>query len=169
MLVIKNREAIIEQLVEMLIQFDKDRAQYQTDVYLYYDAETQTAKLDTFVNVGGNSWLNDDHYTIYSDEEHYDDGVFSWIQSEEEFADILEIPVEQLEAEVRKYYGVEDDEKLEYCDYREYIESNDAYMDKLQEAYNEELETYRPDYVEKANWIMDRFDEETDTEEDIRG
>ena len=35
---IKNREAIVEQLTAMLIQFDKDaNTFYQTDVYLYYD------------------------------------------------------------------------------------------------------------------------------------
>ena len=66
MLTIKNREEIVDKLVDMLVQFDKDCNSYQTDVYLYYDKENQSAELDTFVNVGGNSWLNDDHYTIYS-------------------------------------------------------------------------------------------------------
>ena len=48
---ITNREEIVEQLTEMLIQFDKDARMYQTDVYLYYDSENQTAELDTFVMV----------------------------------------------------------------------------------------------------------------------
>lgn len=159
---ITNREEIVEQLTEMLMQFDKDCNQYQTDIYLYYDAENQTAELDTFVNVGGNSWLNDDHYTIYSDREHYDDGIFSWIQDKTEFADLLEIPVEQLEKETRDYnhYDVDDDEELEYCDYREYIKSNDEYMEKLTEAYNDSLEDYLSDYTEKAEYILDEFEKE---------
>lgn len=161
---IKNREAIIEELTEILMQFDKDCNWYQTDVYLYYDEENQTAKLDTFVNVGGNSWLDDDHYTIYTDREHYDDGIFSWIQDENEFADVLEIPIEQLEKEVREYnyYNTDIDEKLEYCDYREYIKSNDNYMEKLTEAYNDSLEDYRSDYVEQAEDIIQKFEETKD-------
>lgn len=161
-MLIKNRESLIDQLVEMLMQFDKDRNSYQTDIYLYYNEEDQTAELDTFTNIGGNSWLDDDHYTIYTDKEHYDDGVFSWIQNESEFADILGIPAEQLEEEVRKYnyYDKEDDEELEYYDYREFLKSNDDYMEKLTEAYNDALEDYRPDYVEKAIYILDQFEED---------
>lgn len=161
-MLIKNREALIDQLVEMLMQFDKDCNSYQTDIYLYYNEEDQTAKLDTFVNVGGNSWLDDAHYTIYTDKEHYDDGVFSWIQNESEFADILGIPAEQLEEEVRKYnyYDKEDDEELEYYDYREFLKSNDDYMGKLTEAYNDSLEDYHSDYVDKAEYILDRFEED---------
>ena len=56
MFTIKNREEIVDKLVDMLVQFDKDCNSYQTDVYLYYDKENQTAELDTFVNVGGNSY-----------------------------------------------------------------------------------------------------------------
>ena len=58
---LKNREAIVEELAEMLKKFDMQLNAYQTDVYLYYDEEKQTAELDTFINVGGRSWLNDDH------------------------------------------------------------------------------------------------------------
>lgn len=163
MMIIKNRAEIIEQLTALLMDFDKQQNSYQTDVYLYL--EDQTAKLDTFVNVGGNSWLNDDHYTIYTDKEHYDDGVFSWIQNESEFADILEIPADQLEEEVRKYSGAEDDEELQYSDYKQYISSNDEYMGKLTEAYNDALEDYYSDYAEKAEYILDRFEADMQEEE----
>ena len=73
---IKNYDEIRENLADMLVQFDKDaNTDYQTDVYLYYDEKEKTARLDTFVNVGGNSWLNDDHKTIYTDKEHYNSGL----------------------------------------------------------------------------------------------
>ena len=70
---INNREEIVEQLAEMLVSFAKARNLYQTDVYLYYDEATCTASLDKYENVGGNSWLDDAHYTIYIDRPHYDD------------------------------------------------------------------------------------------------
>mgnify|MGYP005907634907 CR=1 FL=1 len=40
---LKNREAIVEELAEMLKKFDMQLNAYQTDVYLYYDEEKQTA------------------------------------------------------------------------------------------------------------------------------
>ena len=163
---ITNRGQIIEQLAEMLKQFDKDCNNYDTDVYLYYDEENQTAKLDTFVNVGGNSWLDDSHYTIYTDKQHHDDGIFSWIQNENEFADMLEIPDSQFEEEVREYLEYDKDDQLTYSDYREYIESMGAYMEKLTEAYNEAIDDMRSDYVQSAEEIMNNFDEWCESIED---
>lgn len=69
--IINNREEIVEKLAEMLVSFAKARNLYQTDVYLYYDVATCTASLGTYDNIGGNSWLDDDHYTIYIDHPHY--------------------------------------------------------------------------------------------------
>ena len=76
-MIIKNREQIIDELVEMLIQFDLDCNQYDTDVYLYLDDEGN-AELDTFVNPGGNGWLDDDHYTIYTDKQRYEDVISNY-------------------------------------------------------------------------------------------
>lgn len=159
MLEIKNREAIIEQLTEILMQFDKDCNQYQTDVYLYYDAENQTAELDTFVNVGGNSWLDDDHYTIYCDKEHYEN-FWDWYQNSAEFADVLEIPNTELEFETRQYHEYDEDTELDWSDFRDYLKSVDDYTEKLQQAYNDCIDEMQPDYAEKAEEIMKRFDEE---------
>lgn len=162
---ITNREQIIEQLTEMLIQFDKNANKYQTDVYLYYDAETQTAELDTFVNVGGNSWLDDDHYTIYSDKEHYED-VFNWYQNTAEIADALDISNTELEYEVREYHGLDADDEPDYGDFVEYVKKQDNYMEILTAAYYDAIEEIRPDYIEKAENIMDEFDEWCENIED---
>lgn len=54
-IVIKNRNEIVEKLAEMLYQFEVEHTGYQEDVYLYIDKDGN-ATLDTFVNVGGNSW-----------------------------------------------------------------------------------------------------------------
>lgn len=92
---LKNREAIVEELAEMLKKFDMQLNAYQTDVYLYYDEEKQTAELDTFINVGGRSWLNDDHCTIYADCEHYETD-FDFFDNLGDLADAVGIQEEEL-------------------------------------------------------------------------
>lgn len=162
---LKNREEIIEQLTEILIDFAKSLNSYQTDVYLYYDEETQTAKIDTFVNVGGNSWLNDDHYTIYRDTEHYD----SWTDYYTETGDFawgLDIEWKDLEAETKDYLEIDEDEKEDYeveCfEVRDYVKSRDDYRDKLISVYEEYVEETRAEYKEEAERIIEEW--ETDFE-----
>ena len=155
---IKNLDSIIEQLTEMLMDFDRELNGYDTDVYLYYDEETETARLDTFVNVGGNSWLDDDHYTIYTDKEHFE-SWFDSFENEGTIADYLEIPVEQLMNEVKVYHGYDDDEMeyITYTEIREYVFSVKQYRETLWNAYDDDIEYFRSAYVEKADLIMDRF------------
>ncbi len=69
---IKNRNQIIEELAGIMLQADLDHNNYQTDIYLYL-SEDGTATLDEYINVGGNSWLNDDHYLLWIDKPHYED------------------------------------------------------------------------------------------------
>ena len=153
-MMIKNREELVNELKEILIQFDKDCNSYQTDVYFYYDNKNQTGNLDTFVNVGGNSWLNDDHMTIHTDKEHYDDGAYSWIQNEYEMADILDIDIEQLIHEAKEYSGYEEDEEIPYNEIERYAKSVDSYNDALWEAYYESLEDYASEYEERAEGMI---------------
>lgn len=160
MLTIKNREEIIEKLVELLIQFDKDRNGYQTDVYLYYDGENQTAELDTFVNVGGNSWLNDNHYTIYCDKEHYET-VWDWFNNSTEIADVLEYSTyTEFDLDVREFFEMDSDETPDWDDYITFVKSNDEYMEKILESYNDYIDELRPEYITKAEEIMEQFDNE---------
>lgn len=85
---LKNREAVLEALIEQIKEFQCDLNKYQTDVYLYIKDGNGT--VDTFTNVGGNSWLDDDHFTIYTDKEHTntimdeltDGESFSWLIDE---------------------------------------------------------------------------------------
>jgi len=162
---ITNREEIVEQLTEMLMQFDKEaNTRYPTDVYLYYDSENQTAELDTFANVGGNSWLNDDHYTIYTDKEHYDGDMWSRYQSVEELAEYAEIPLDELREKVIERLKLDEDEaedfELDYYEAREFFKANDEYMEKLQAAYEECIDDMRSDYADRAEEILNRFEEE---------
>jgi len=69
-----NREEIIEQLAELLMTFAKKCNEYQTDVYIHFDPNTNTAKLDTVTvvnGIGSHSRPNDDSHKIYYDWEHY--------------------------------------------------------------------------------------------------
>lgn len=163
MTIIKNRAEIVEQLAALLMDFDKQNNSYQTDVYLYLNAENQTAKLDTFVNVGGNSWLNDDHITIYTDKEHYND-VFDWYDSEAELAEFAEISLEQLKNEVVQYLELDEEEavdyELTYSDAESYLKTVDSYMEKLFKAYNEAIDDLYPEYLSRAEEIMRNFEED---------
>lgn len=168
---LKNREELVEQLTEILIQFAKDCNQYQTDIYLYFDDETQTATLDTFVNVGGNSWLDDDHYTIYHDREHYEnwsdyycnDGDFAWG---------LDMSNEDFEKEVIEYLDLDEDEKedyqVQYIDAYNYVLTREDYTDKLIEVYKKSIDENRADYAEQAERIISEWEEETEREEQMK-
>lgn len=162
MMKINNREEIIEQLAELLKQFDKDCNDYQTDVYMYVD-EQGNGTLDTFVNVGGNSWLNDDHYTIYSDKPHYEAYAGHYDNdSVRDFAELLEISVEQLEQETRDFLGFDSDDPVNSSDVFSFLTSEGAekYSEKLQANYEERVEECSPDYVETAEEIFENFESE---------
>lgn len=160
---IKNRDQIIEQLAEMLLQFDKDENGYQTDIYLYYNEKEQTAELATFVNVGGNSWLDDNHITIYSDKEHYSD-MWDYYQSVEELAEYSGIPLDDLRNRVIANLELDDDEatdfKLTYYEAECYLKQNDEAMEKLKASYFEALEELKPEYYERAEFIIENYDQE---------
>lgn len=88
---LSNADELRDELIIMLKEFDKSGNQYQTDVYLYVDTEMNTGSLYEFVNVGGNSWLNDDHYILYIDKPHYE----TWedmigFESEEEWNEFVD-------------------------------------------------------------------------------
>ncbi len=163
MTIIKNRAEIVEQLAALLVDFDKQNNSYQTDVYLYLNAENQTAELDTFVNVGGNSWLNDDHITIYTDKEHYND-VFDFYDSEVELAGFAGISLAQLKNEVVQYLELDEEEAADYeltfSDAESYLKTVDSYMEKLFQAYDEAIDDLYDDYLSSAEEIMRNFEEE---------
>ena len=162
---IKNRDEVIEQLTELLMTFDKECHQYQTDVYLYFNKDTNTATLDTFVNVGGNSWLNDDHYTIYCDREHHEDWSDYYTETGE-FAQCLDMEWSDFEEEVIEFLDLDDDEKedykIDYHDALNYIKSRDDYVEKLIEVYEDYIEEIGSEYAEQAEEIISNWEEDCD-------
>lgn len=159
---LKNSDALYEEFVEMLKQFDKDKNSYQTDVYLYVD-DNMNGTLDTFVNVGGNSWLNDDHYVLYRDKEHYNDWS-DFFQTEGDIAEALGLTEKGLILRtlsyMKKEYGDNDldIDDVTYEEIRRYI-TDTGLDDKLIEAENEYIDDNTSDYYDKANEVIRYFNE----------
>ena len=124
-----NADELRDELISYLKYFDKEENKYQTDLYLYVDTETNTGTLYEFVNVGGNSWLNDDHYILYIDKPHYEtwEDIYGFESKEEydEFVDedpdnyypekVFEI-VSEFNEELR-YRAIEEEMRKEYGRY----------------------------------------------------
>lgn len=159
---LKNRAEIVAKLAEMLKKFDLELNPYDTDVYLYYDEAEKTAELDTFVNVGGNSWLNDDHYTIYTDCEHHETD-FDFFDNLDDLADAVGIRKEELIKKAAKYADI-DVEDVAYYEVARFIESDDKLMEKLHETYKTYLDEMENDYFERADYIISEW--ESNEEED---
>lgn len=68
---LQNADELREELIELLIRHDVNRCEYQTDIYLY-EEEDGSGRLEEFVNVGGNSWLDDDHMLLTVIPQRYD-------------------------------------------------------------------------------------------------
>lgn len=158
---ITNREEIVERLANLLQQFDRDLNSYQTDVYMYIDEETGAATLDTFVNVGGNSWLNDDHTTIHTDKEHFNT-MWDFYTEKAEFADCIGIDYDQLKREVvqslRDRDEIDEDEvedyEPDYSEFLDYVQSRQDYVETLETVYLDWIEENRSDYLTQAEEII---------------
>jgi len=158
---IKNRETVIEKLAEMLKQFDIDmNKDYQTDVYMYVDSDGN-AKLDLFANVGGNSWRDDDHYTICSDGQHYE-SFMDVFQTIEEIANVLEIKHDELIKAVaeEETMDIEDVSWYEVSDY-----AFKKYTDKMFQAYVDSLDN--TDYTGIAEEIFSEWERQQEMFESL--
>lgn len=161
---VANFNELNDELIELFKQFDKDFNQYDTDVYLYYDADTNTAELDTFVNPGGNSWIQDDHYTIYTDKQHYDD-FMDWYDGDLDLiADVLGTTVDELYKEVAYALEISEDELdgsdvLVDSEVIDFIEGSEEYSEILYDYYCDFIDTeYESEYADKAREVWDKFD-----------
>ena len=158
---LKNADALRDEFVDMLMNFDKKANPYNTDVYLYVNEDTNTGELYEFVNVGGNSWLDDDHYTIYTDKQHYED-VFEFFEDESQIADALNMTLDDLKEEALVALDMQDDywiDEIGYSEIRQYVKENEEYMDILSDAYDDAIDDMYSEYAEKADDIIDYFNE----------
>lgn len=164
---IKNRLAIITDLADLLMGFDKDMSNYQTDVYLYIDKASGYAYLEPFVNVGGTSWLNDDHITIYSDKPHEED-VLDRFETINDIAEAIGINVTDFIVLVKQFlYDCGSIEEMgsyvvDRKDCVDYAENDYDVYKKLTEFVEDEIESRTDEYLEKAISIIKKIEEEYD-------
>lgn len=159
---IKNRDEIIDELTEMLMDFDKDMKRYQTDVYCYIDDEGN-ATLDEFVNVGGNSWRDDEHYVVCVDREHYE-SEFDAFQDMCIWASAIGISEEDLIKEVAESEEMDEDE-VDHYTVRDYIEHKDNYMEKIHNDYCEDIDEHRDNYYDRACELISELENNIDIED----
>lgn len=154
-MVIQNYDEVAQQITDLLVDWAKECADYERDIYLYYDEETQLGEIDYHI---GSGWLDDDHYTIYSriGEPCYIWDAFSDYTSSD-IANILNIPLEQLEVETQDYFDMGIGEEPDFWSIRDYVETRDDYMELLWEAYGDIVEENHEFYEDEAYRILDNF------------
>lgn len=153
-----NINDLVSELAVILRKFEIDLNPYQTDVYFYYDPDTKIGRLETFINVGGHSWLNDDHVTIYSDEPHYMN-VYDYFDSVLEFADALEISKNDLIKAVRKFKDFGINFPVDRRNIIDYIKSDDKLVDKITAFYiSYYVDDYNVEFLSKAQEILSRIE-----------
>lgn len=159
---LKNADELRQELVDMLIDFAKESHPYDTDVNLYVD-ENNNGKLCEFMNPGGNLWLNDDHYTIYTDKQH-NDCFLDYFTSKAEIADALEMELEDLLTEVwdntdaPEWY--DDIWDISYDDVCDYVKEKEEYNKKLLFVYVAFLYEQEATFEDTADAIIEQFDED---------
>lgn len=155
-----NADELRDEFIEKLKQFDKDCNPYDTDVYLYVH-DDGSGELYDFTNVGGNSWLDDDHYVLYTDKQHYND-YLDWYQDENEIADALGMELDELQEEALVALDMQDDywiDEIGYSEIVEYIKTRDDYKEILYKAFCDLIDDMSYEYEEKADEIIDGFNE----------
>lgn len=168
---IKNREEIVQELAQIMMQSDIECRPYQTDVYMYIDRETSEAHLDTFTNAGGNSWLNDDHLTVWIDRQHLENHL-DYFETIEEIADALDMTSDELRVmAVQTLYAPEDGmtfADMTWSDVYQMIRQTDELNDKLREAYAEAIRDHEPEYIEQAEDALKQLEDYMEEEENLR-
>lgn len=155
MIEIKNKPEIIKQLSTILRDFEIELNKYQSDVYLYLK-ENGKAELYVYTNIGGNSWLDDDHVTLYRDMPHFD-SYADYFEQISDLANIANMSEKELIEKVAKDNDIDVDD-VEYFDCKEYIKK--SYSNELKKAYIELLEERcsTEEYERRAEEILEEYE-----------
>lgn len=155
---LKNRQEVLEAIVGMLMDHDIKHVGFQEDIYLYI-TDDGIGTVETFQNVGGCSWLNDDHITVYQMSELHTDWTY-YVPEISDIANVLEWSVNTLRertaawiSETRGYITAED---VGYQDIRDFIESHQPLMDQIIESETDYIRTdCYDDYMASADQYLD--------------
>jgi len=155
-----NRDKIIEDFAKMICDLEIERNPFQTDIYLYIDEETKKGELYRFTNPGGNSWLNDDHITIYNDRPHYD-SIFDIYNGDLNLiAETLKKDHEEFKKELATYYNDADpDYDPPFQDVEQYVKNNPDYMELIKQDFIDNLKM-GTDFIALAENYIDYAEEE---------
>ncbi len=162
---LKNYDELIPQIARMMLDHDKDHTSYQEDIYLYVDADGN-GSLKLFQNAGGNSRIDDDHFTVCILPERYTD----WTDTFQEIsciADALHWSVYTLRiraaawvSETTGWYRSAAD--IEFNEMRHFIEEHQPLRNKIYAAEAQQFEEAFSDYVDAATEILDDFLQEVE-------
>lgn len=153
---IKNADQIRRDLIQILIDDAVDCCRYQRDVYMYVD-DADNATLELFTNVGGNDWIDDDHYCLTVLREHTDQ-ITDNFETAADLADALGMTEEELADDT--YCYLDNDfalEELSFADMCKYAELEQ--QDRLIVWMREHCDAMRSDFAEQADEIIRVFNE----------
>ena len=161
-MIITNTAEVRESLISILRENEIARPGYPIDIYMYIDEQTGTASLSEYINVGGNSWINDDHVNLYRMPER-NDTVWDEIDDISTLCDAAQLSEDELWRIVYEYYDDEDGD--EYYDLRDAITAVSA-IDELSGRVHEWYEGVVDDCMEyirdQADHIIDQYNRELD-------
>lgn len=164
MATIKNMNEVLEIIVDMMMTHDKQHTSYQQDIYLYFH-DDGTAAVELFVNVGGNSWLNDNHYTVmrlmptnttWTDYYQCIDDIANGLGCDKQ---TLKERAAAWLCETGWQYDVDD---IDYSDIYDFIKAHPMLLDTLEDGVAEQIEEQRSEYAERAQMALDAVLEEID-------
>lgn len=152
---ITNRAEIEAKIAELLTAHECTR--YQEDIYLYID-DNGAGRVELYTNVGGNSWMDDDHVTSYAMKADYDDKIdrlLMWFDDAAELADYIEATVPETD---------EDGDEIDAAEYlREKVRAGEIDIDAAWAYYKEMTDG---DAAEQAATIVDAWIEEEAMEDE---
>lgn len=156
--IINNADQIRRELIQILIDDAVDLPGYQRDVYMYVDADGN-ATLDIFVNVGGNSWLDDDHYCLTTLPEHLN-RITDNFEFAVDLADALDMTEQELRQRTLDYFDrgdefeIDDVDLYDMCKYAE-----TEHFDRLIVWMREYCDEIRSEFAKQADEIIRTFNE----------
>ncbi len=85
----KNSDLIrkhYDEIIKAIVDLELACAEYEVDIYLYPDGE-----IYGFENIGGNSWLNDDHILVYKHKarQYEDEDIEAYKEAEQWLLDSI--------------------------------------------------------------------------------
>ena len=171
--ILKNYDDLVVKLTGILIEHDRDHYTYQRDVYLY--DRDGVGELYVFTNVGGNSWLNDDHYTLVCLSQTNTDWTDTF-QEISEIANVIGCSTESMNIQVYSWKcetvpGYAEDctvSDIGYHDVTEFIEAHSDLLGTIRDAEQEIFDEFRSDYNQRAIDLLDEYIDYRDSEQGIR-